>query len=70
MSACPPGRCPSSEEREAGREAGSKSATERAHGIFKALIESYEQPPIDPGIEEAMQAYVERSKLEIGERAA
>ncbi len=55
---------------ESWREAGSKTATERANTLFKALLESYEKPPIDPAIEEAMGAYVRRRKEEIGQRAA
>ncbi len=47
---------------ESWREAGSATATERAHGIWKRLLESYEQPPLDPAIDEALSAYVEKRK--------
>jgi trimethylamine--corrinoid protein Co-methyltransferase len=55
---------------ESWREAGSQGAAERASRIAKALIESYQPPPIDPAVAEELQAYVRRRKEEIGQRAA
>ncbi|MEM6678089.1 MAG: trimethylamine methyltransferase family protein [Pseudomonadota bacterium] len=46
-------------------EAGAQSATERANAIWKRRLADYEKPPIDPGIEEALGAYVSKRKLEI-----
>ena len=49
------------------RDTGSKTATERANGIWKQLLAEYEKPPIDPAIEEELQAYIARRKQEIAE---
>ncbi|MCP4388820.1 MAG: methyltransferase, partial [Gammaproteobacteria bacterium] len=43
-------------------ESGSKTATERANSIWKRLLDEYEKPPIDPAIEEALQAYMARRR--------
>jgi trimethylamine--corrinoid protein Co-methyltransferase len=43
-------------------EAGSRDATQRANTIWKKLLEEYEQPPLDPAVDEALVAYVERRK--------
>ena len=55
---------------ESWEEAGSHTATERATAIWKELLASYEQPPLDPGVEEALDAFVRRRKDEIARRAA
>lgn len=47
------------------RDDGGKTATERANGIWKQLLRDYEKPPIDPGVEEELEAYVARRKREI-----
>ena len=44
------------------RDAGSRDAAQRAHGIWKALLAEYEAPPLDPGVREALAAYVARRK--------
>jgi trimethylamine--corrinoid protein Co-methyltransferase len=44
------------------RDAGSKNATERAHEIWKRLRADYVPPPLDPGVKEAIDAYVSRRK--------
>ncbi len=44
---------------------GSKTATERANGIWKQLLKEYEKPPIDPAVEEELAAYVDKRKEEI-----
>ena len=47
---------------ESWQEAGSVSAEQRANRIWKALLENYQPPPLDPAIDEALQAYVDRRK--------
>jgi trimethylamine--corrinoid protein Co-methyltransferase len=47
-------------------EAGSVSTEQRANQIWKQMLREYEQPAIDPGIDEALKDYVARRKLEIG----
>lgn len=44
---------------------GARTATERANGIWKRLLAEYAEPPMDPGIREALDAFVERRKGEI-----
>ena len=46
-------------------EDGSKTATERANGIWKQLLADYEKPPIDQAIEEELQAYMAKRKEDI-----
>jgi trimethylamine--corrinoid protein Co-methyltransferase len=46
-------------------EGGAHSATERATKIWKELLRSYQQPSLDPGIAEELEAYVRRRKEEI-----
>ena len=46
-------------------EAGSKTATERANGVWKHLLEEYEKPYIDESVEEELTSYVARRKCEI-----
>ena len=46
-------------------ESGARSGTERANAIWKELLRTYEQPPLDPAIEEALEAFVTRRKAEI-----
>ncbi|MBI1417873.1 MAG: methyltransferase [Limimaricola sp.] len=48
------------------QEAGSITAEARANVIWKQLLASYEQPPMDPAIAEALDAYVARRKEEGG----
>jgi trimethylamine--corrinoid protein Co-methyltransferase len=52
------------------QDSGSKSGTERANAIWKELLRTYEAPPLDPGIAEALDAYVARRKEEIGRHSA
>jgi trimethylamine--corrinoid protein Co-methyltransferase len=47
-------------------ESGAKTGTERANAIWKELLRTYEQPPLDAGVDEALEAYVARRKEEIG----
>jgi trimethylamine---corrinoid protein Co-methyltransferase len=46
-------------------EDGARTATDRAHRIWKSLLEHYEPPPLDTAIAEAIDAFVERRKREI-----
>jgi trimethylamine--corrinoid protein Co-methyltransferase len=46
-------------------EAGSLDATERAHRIWRRLLDEYEQPPLDDAIDEALTDFVARRKLEL-----
>lgn len=49
-------------------EAGAKTGTERANAIWKDLLRTYEQPPIDPAVDEELEAFVARRKEEIHAR--
>ena len=51
-------------------EDGSRSATERAHGLYKEILAQYEPPPLDPAIAEELAAFVARRKEEGGAEAA
>jgi trimethylamine---corrinoid protein Co-methyltransferase len=46
--------------------AGAKDATQRATGIWKQALKEYEQPPLDPAVREALDAYVATRREEIG----
>ena len=46
--------------------AGSKDATERATELWPKILEDFTPPPIDPAIEEALQAYMAHRKEELG----
>ena len=45
-------------------ESGAKTATERANGIYKELMKTFEAPPLDPTIAEELEAFVARRKEE------
>ncbi len=49
------------------QEAGARTATERANGIWKQVLADFTPPPVDPGIAEAIGEFVERR---IGEGGA
>lgn len=51
---------------EAWQEAGGLDATERATALWKKALEEYQQPVMDDGVREALEAYVARRKEEIG----
>ncbi len=51
-------------------EAGAQTATQRASAIWKKWLKDYEQPPLDPAIAEALDAFVAKRKEEIAGRAA
>ena len=46
-------------------EDGAKTATQRANAIWKRLLREYEKPPIDPAIEEELEAYVAQRRQRI-----
>ena len=48
--------------------AGSLSAAERANGIWKRLLAEYEQPQIDPAVEEALRSYADRRRRDIAKQ--
>jgi trimethylamine--corrinoid protein Co-methyltransferase len=50
-------------------EAGSVNTEQRANQIWKQLLQEYQQPAIDPGVDEALQDYVSRRKKEIAASA-
>ncbi|NNJ77029.1 MAG: hypothetical protein HKP56_17945 [Anderseniella sp.] len=49
---------------ESWRDDGSKTVTERANDIWKQLLRDYEQPVLDPAIDEELRAYISRRKEE------
>ncbi len=44
---------------------GSLTSYQRAHKKFKTMLKSYEAPPLDPAIDEALQAFMAKRKAEI-----
>ena len=44
-------------------ENGEVTTEQQANRIWKKMLQDYEQPPIDPGIDEALRDYVSRRKL-------
>ena len=44
---------------------GARTATERANGLWKRLLADAVPPPLDPAASEALDAFVERRRLEI-----
>ncbi|MBI5090452.1 MAG: trimethylamine methyltransferase family protein [Actinobacteria bacterium] len=46
-------------------EAGSVDATQRANAIWKQLVAEYEQPPLDPAIDEELTAFVAHRKEQL-----
>ncbi|MDQ2965574.1 MAG: trimethylamine methyltransferase family protein, partial [Chloroflexota bacterium] len=45
---------------------GARTATERANGIWKQLLAEFVEPPMDPPVREALDAFVARRKRQIG----
>ncbi len=48
------------------KEAGAEDATQRANRIFKSVLEHYVAPPMDDGLREALNAFVEKRIAEGG----
>jgi len=46
-------------------EGGARDAAVRANAIWKKLLSEYQKPDIDPAVEEALRAYVDKRKEEI-----
>jgi trimethylamine--corrinoid protein Co-methyltransferase len=55
---------------ESWEEAGAQTVTERAHALFRQLLQAYQAPPLDAAIAEELDAFVERRKAEGGARDA
>ena len=51
------------------QEDGARTATERANRIWKQLLAEASPPPLDPGVREALDAFIGRRKHEIAGRA-
>jgi trimethylamine---corrinoid protein Co-methyltransferase len=47
-------------------DAGAKTATERAHSVWRATLAAFQPPPMEPAVLEALTAFVERRKSEGG----
>jgi trimethylamine--corrinoid protein Co-methyltransferase len=50
---------------ESWQEDGATSATQRANGVWKALLEEYRPPPLDPAIAQRLDEYMARRKAQI-----
>lgn len=48
------------------QERGSVNSEQRANAICKQLLNEYQQPQIDPSVDEALRDYIERRKCDIG----
>ena len=44
---------------------GAMDAERRANALWKGMLERYEPPPIDPGVDEALQEFMTRRKAEM-----
>ena len=44
---------------------GAKDAAQRANTLWKRLLREYEAPPIDPGVDEAVQDFIARKKAAV-----
>ena len=44
---------------------GAMDAERRANALWKSMLERYEPPPIDPGVDEALQEFMTRRKSEM-----
>ncbi len=49
-------------------DAGSPDTAQRANALWKEMLANYQRPPIDPAIDNALQEYVAKRKLEIGDQ--
>ena len=46
---------------------GGKDATQRATSLWKCALQEYEEPTLDPAIREALDAFIDRRRAEIGD---
>ena len=51
-------------------EDGAKDATRRAYELARRLLDAYELPPMDQGIDEALKDFMARRKRELATMAA
>ena len=51
------------------RDEGEKDATQRANRIWKDMLQNYEAPPIDPGVDEALLEFVRTRKASMPDAA-
>ncbi len=51
---------------ESWEENGALDATQRAHRIYRQLLDSYEKPPLDAAVKEQLDAFIARRKQEGG----
>jgi trimethylamine--corrinoid protein Co-methyltransferase len=47
------------------QEAGSQDATTRANAKVKELLASYEEPELDPAVQEGLEEYITQRKAEL-----
>jgi len=57
----------STENFERWQKKGGRDATARAAEIWRATLESYEQPPLDEGVDAELQEFVVRRRTELGD---
>ena len=57
----------STENFERWKRLGARDATERAGEIWRAMLEEYEQPPLDEEVRAELEAYVTRRRAELGD---
>jgi trimethylamine--corrinoid protein Co-methyltransferase len=55
---------------ESWREAGALDTAQRANRLYKAVLEEFEPPPLDPAVAEELESFVERRRREGGAEAA
>jgi len=47
------------------QENGAQTATQRAHQLYKDLLDAFEPPPLAPGVREELEEFVARRRKEI-----
>ncbi len=57
----------STENFERWKSKGGNDAAARATGIWQTTLENYEQPPLDEGIRQQLEDYVNRRRVELGD---
>ena len=50
---------------ESWQEDGAKSATERANALLPAILKTYQPPPLDPAVDEALLDYMARRERDL-----